>query len=61
MLSIEETMLRLEFVEALTKVLPTAPSFTLTEKEATIQSFIDKHSGKHAGHAILLDAGSQVR
>jgi len=53
--------LRLEFVEMLTKILPMGSSFTLPEKQATIQSFLDKHSAVHAGHGILVDTESQVK
>ena len=64
--SIEEALLRLEFVEVLTKILPTklpsaGTSFTLPEKQARIQSFLDKHSSRHAGHGILVDTESQVK
>jgi len=59
--SMEEAMLRLEMVEALSKLLPAGHASTLAEKLSIIQSFIDKHAAQHAGHAILVDAETQVK
>jgi len=58
---LEEAVLRLEFVEALSKMLPAGFTSTLPEKLSIIQSFIDKHAAQHAGHAILVDAETQVK
>jgi len=59
---VREAMLRLEFVALLASLLPNAPAalFTLAEKQAGVNAFVDKHRALHAAHGILTDTESQV-
>lgn len=58
---LQQTMLRLEFVTLLARLLPDSPAalFTLAEKQAGIKAFVDKHQALQ-GHGILKDTESQV-